>query len=111
MTDDTDVGAVLEVASQIMAAAGCASLITIDDSGLPSSRPVRTFPSDEQFTRVTIPSDLNSRKTHQVRSNPYVVLSYIDAPSRGYVTMIGKGVIVDNPEDKQAAWMEPFAAF
>ncbi len=111
MPDDTDIEAVLSVANQIMVAAGCASLITIDDSGLPSSRPVRTFPLDEQFTRVTIPSDVNSRKTRQVSNNSNVVLSYVDAPSRGYVTMIGTGVIVDNPEDKQAAWLEPFAAF
>ncbi len=111
MIDDSDVEAVLDVANRIMTAAGCASLITIDESGLPSSRPVRTFPSDEQFTRITIPSDVNSRKTRQVGINPNVVLSYVDAPSRGYVTMIGKGVLVDRPEDKQAAWLEPFAAF
>jgi hypothetical protein len=56
MTQDSEIKAVLEVAKQIMTAAGCASLVTIDESGLPSSRPVRTFPSDDEFTSITIPS-------------------------------------------------------
>jgi len=111
MTDNSDVVGVLSIVNQIMTAAGCASIITINESGQPSSRPVRTFPSDEQFTKITIPSDVNSRKTHQVGINPNVVLSYVDATSRGYVTMIGKGELVDRPEDKLAAWLEPFAAF
>ena len=66
MTDDIDVTAVLDVATQIMQAAGCASLITIDEIGLPGARPVRTYPCDEQLSKITIPSDINSRKTHQV---------------------------------------------
>ena len=111
MIEDSDIEGVLGVANQIASAAGCASLITLDESGLPSSRPVRTLPSDERFTSIVIPSDVNSRKTHQVGSNPNVVLSYVDTPSRGYVTIIGKGVLNDRPEDKQAAWLEPFAAF
>jgi general stress protein 26 len=94
-----------------MTAAGCASIITIDEFGLPTTRPVRAFPSDEQFTEISIPSDVNSRKTKQLKNNPNVVLGYVDAPSRGYVTMIGKGELVDNPEAKQSAWLEPFSAF
>lgn len=111
MTQDSDIEVVLNVAKQIMTAAGCASLITIDEFGLPSSRPVRTFPSDDEFAGITIPSDVNSRKTHHIRSNPTVVLSYIDTPTRGYVTVIGKAVLVDRLEDKKAAWVEPFSAF
>ena len=111
MVDDSNIEAVLDVANQIMTAAGCASLITIDESGVPSSRPVRTIPSDELFTKITIPSDVNSRKTRHVGDNSNVVLSYVDVSTRGYVTIIGDGKLVDRAEDKQAAWMEPFAAF
>lgn len=106
-----NIDAVLEVVSGIMDAAGCASLITIDGSGLPSSRPVRTFPSDDKFTHITIPSDVNSRKTRHAADNPKVLLAYVDAPSRGYVTMIGTAEVVDDPEKKRAAWVEPFLAF
>lgn len=111
MAEKSEIETVLGVAKQIMTAAGCASLITIDESGLPSSRPVRTFPSDDEFTKITIPTDQNSRKTHHVRSNSNVVLSYIDTSTRGYVTVIGKAVLIDDVEDKRAAWVNPFSAF
>jgi general stress protein 26 len=111
MPENPDVSAALNVANQIMSAAGCASIITLDESGLPSSRPVRTLLSDENFSHITIPTDSNSRKTRHVRNNPNIVLSYVDTPSRGYVTMIGKAMLVDRPEDKRAAWLEPFAVF
>jgi general stress protein 26 len=111
MTQDSDIEALLDVGKQIMTAAGCASLITIDESGLASSRPVRTFPSDEELTKITIPTDSNSRKTVQARSNSRVVLSYIDVPTRGYVTVIGNAVLNDRLEDKKTIWMDPFLAF
>ena len=111
MAQNSDIDAVLNVAKQIMAAAGCASLITINESGLPSSRPVRTIPSDDEFTNITIPTDQASRKTHHVRRNSNVVLSYIDTPTRGYVTVIGEAVLNDRLEDKKAAWADPFSSF
>ena len=111
MTQDSDIEALLEVGKQIMTAAGCASLITIDESGLPSSRPVRTFPADDELTKIIIPTDSNSRKTVQARSNSRVLLSYVDAPTRGYVTVIGNAELNDRPEDKKAIWLDPFSAF
>ena len=111
MSEQTDIKALLEAAKQIMCAAGCASLVTLDESGLPSSRPVRTYPSDDEYTKITIPTDLDSRKTHHVRKNENIVLSYVDGPSRAYVTMIGEAVLNDRLEDKKAAWLEPFSAF
>ncbi len=111
MTQGSDIEALLDVGKQIMTAAGCASLITIDESGLPSSRPVRTFPSDDELTKITIPTDSNSRKTVQARNDSRVVLSYIDVPTRGYVTVIGNAVLNDRLEDKKAIWVDPFLAF
>ena len=111
MTQDSDIEALLDVGKQIMTAAGCASLITIDEAGLPSSRPVRTFPADDELTKITIPTDSNSRKTVQARSNSRVLLSYVDAPTRGYVTVIGNAELNDRPEDKKAIWLDPFSAF
>ena len=111
MTQDSDIEAILDVGKQIMTAAGCALLITIDEAGLPSSRPVRTFPSDDALTKITIPTDSNSRKTVQAGSNPRVLLSYLDLSSRGYVTVIGNAELNNRPEDKQAIWVDPFSAF
>ena len=111
MTQNSGIDTVLTVAKQIMTATGCAALITINESGLPSSRAVRTIPSDDKFTKITIPTDQASRKTHHIRNNPNVILSYIDTPSRGYVTLIGKAVLNDRLQDKKAAWAEPFSSF
>ena len=111
MTQDSDIEVFLDVGRQIMTAAGCASLITIDEAGLPSSRPVRTFPSDDGLTKITIPTDSNSRKTVQARCNPGVLLSYVDLSSRGYVTVVGNAELNDRPEDKQAFWVDQFSAF
>jgi general stress protein 26 len=111
MTQSPDTKALLDAAKQIMTAAGCASLITVDESGLPSSRAVRTFLSDDKFTKIVIPTHPDSRKTVQVRNNSNVVLSYIDVPSRGYVTVIGKAVLNDRLEDRRTFWSEPFLAF
>jgi general stress protein 26 len=111
MTQDADIEALFDVAKQIMSAAGCASLVTIDESGLPSSRPVRTFPSDDELTKITVPTDSNSRKTVQARNDSRVILSYVDTPSRGYVTVTGNAVLNDRREDKEAIWVDPFLAF
>ena len=111
MTQSPDTKALLDAAKQIMTAAGCASLITVDESGLPSSRAVRTFLSDDKFTKIVIPTHPDSRKTVHVRNNSNVVLSYIDVPSRGYVTVIGKAALNDRLEDRRTFWSEPFLAF
>ena len=111
MTQESDIEMLLDIGKQIMTAAGCASLITIDESGTPSSRPVRTFPSDDTLTKITIPTDTSSRKTVQAENDPRVILAYVDTPSRGYVTIIGNAELNDNLEDRKAIWVDPFSAF
>lgn len=111
MTQSSDIKGLLHVAHQMMAAADCASLITIDESSQPSSRAVRPFPPDDEFTKIVISTHPDSRKTVHVRNNSNVVLSYIDAPNRGYVTVIGKATLNDRLEDKRSFWADPFAAF
>jgi general stress protein 26 len=111
MIQQSDIEAYLDVGRQIMTAAGCASLVTVDEKGQPSSRPVRTFPSDDALTKISIPTDSASRKTAQARMNPSVLLSYVDTASRGYVTIIGSAKLNDRSEDKQAIWVDPFSAF
>lgn len=111
MTQSPDIKALLHVADQMMTAADCASLITIDESGQPSSRAVRPFPPDDEFAKIVISTHPDSRKTVHVRNNSNVVLSYVDAPNRGYVTVIGKAVLNDRLEDKRSFWAEPFVAF
>lgn len=111
MSQSADIKGLLHVVDQMMEAAECASLITIDESGQPSSRAVRPFPPDDEFTKIVISTHPDSRKTVHVRNNSNVVLSYVDAPNRGYVTVIGKAVVNDRLEDKKSFWADPFSAF
>lgn len=111
MTQNPTVKSLLDVAHQTVTAAGCASLITLDESGNPSSRAVAAFAPDADFSRIVVSTHPDSRKTKHVRSNPRVVLSYIDVANRGYVTVIGNARFSDKLEDKKAYWTDHFTAF
>lgn len=111
MNEDTSINSLLYVAEQTIAAAECASLITLDEAGRPSSRPVAAFPPDPGFSRIIIGSDTGSRKTVHVRNNPHVVLSYVDMQNRGYVTAIGEADFSDNIDDRKKYWTDRFKAF
>ena len=101
MTQDPSVKSVLDVAQQTIAAAGCASLITMDESGHPSSRAVAAFPPDANFARVVIGTHPDSRKNVHVLKDPRVLMSYVDNSNRGYVTVIGKAHIDDKSEERK----------
>ena len=101
----------LDVAQQTIAAAGCASLITVDDSGYPSSRAVAAFPPDAEFSRIVIGTHPNSRKNAHVVRDPRVVLSYVDNTNRGYLTVIGKAHIDAESDERTTYWVDRFSAF
>lgn len=111
MEEKLDIKSLIEVAEQTVAAAGCASLITLDEEGLPSSRPVAAFAPDPEFSRIVIGSDTGSRKTIHVRNNPHIVLAYVDMQNRGYLTAIGEAEFSDNIEDRKTYWTDRFNAF
>ena len=111
MTQDPSVKSVLNVAQQTIAAAGCASLITMDESGHPSSRAVAAFPPDANFARVVIGTHPDSRKNVHVLKDPRVLMSYVDNSNRGYVTVIGKAHIDDKSEERKTYWVDRFSAF
>ena len=111
MTRSDDVGTALDVANKMMAAAVYASFITNDASGQPTSRAVRPFLPDEDFTRIVVATHRDTRKTRDVQRVGTAVLSYIDAPNRGYVTVTGKAVLNEDPGDKRAFWAERAESF
>ena len=111
MAEEASVSSFLDVAQQTITAAGCASLITVDESGNPSSRAVAAFPPDEGFSRIVIGTHPDSRKNVHVLNDPRVVLSYIDNTNRGYLTVIGKAHIDPESKDRTTYWVERFSAF
>ena len=111
MTQDPPVDSLLDAARQTIAAAGCASLITLDGYGCPSSRAVAAFPPDEGFARIVVGTHPDSRKNAHVLTDPRVVLSYLDNANRGYLTVIGKAHIDADSEEKTTYWVDRFKAF
>jgi general stress protein 26 len=111
MTQDPPVEALLDVAQQTITAAGCASLITLDETGHPSSRSVAAFPPDDDFARIVIGTHPDSRKNAHVLRDPRVVLSYVDNSNRGYLTVIGRARIEANSDEKTTYWADRFSAF
>lgn len=111
MVQDPLVESLFDVAQQTIIAAGCASLITVEESGHPSSRAVAAFPPDEDFARIVIGTHPDSRKNAHVLRDPRVALSYVDNANRGYLTVIGRAHIDDKSEEKKTYWVDRFSAF
>jgi len=111
MTENSSVSSLLDVAQQTITAAGCASLITVDETGCPSSRAVAAFPPDVDFSRIVIGTHPDSRKNAHVLDDPRVVLSYVDNKNRGYLTVIGKAHIDANSDEKTTYWVDRFSVF
>ena len=111
MTQDPPIKSLLDVAQETITAAGCASLITVDESGHPSSRSVAAFPPDGDFARIVIGTHPDSRKSAHVIRDSRVVLSYVDGVNRGYLTVIGNAHIDDKSKEKKTFWVDRFSAF
>lgn len=111
MAGETDIDSLLVAARRTIDAAGCASLVTLDETGAPSSRAVAAFPPDDDFARIVVGTHPGSRKTVHVHDDPRVLVSYIDNDNRGYLTVIGRARIEDDTEQKKAYWVDRFSAF
>lgn len=111
MTQDPSIESLLDVAQETVTAAGCASMITIDETGTPSSRAVAAFPPDADFSTIVIGNHPDTRKTVHVQRDPRVVLSHIDMTNRGYLTVIGKSHFSDDLEMRKTYWTDRFSSF
>ena len=111
MAEKKTVDSPVDVARQTAMAAGCASLISLDESDYPSSRAVAAFPPDNDFSRIVIGNHPDTRKTMHIRRDPRVALSCIDMSNRGYVTVIGSAHFNHDLEERKRYWTERFSAF
>jgi len=111
MTEETSAESLLRVAQETITAAGCASLVTLDESGSPSSRAVAAFPPDTHFSRIVIGTHPDSRKNAHVLRDPRVLLSYVDNENRGYATVIGKAHVEVRSDERRSYWVDRFNAF
>lgn len=99
---------IITAAKDVMQKARYCAFVTIGDDGYPQARVVDPFAPEEDMT-VWIATNRLTRKVGQIRKNPHVTLLYFDRASFGYVTMIGKAELIDDPSEKTKRWKEEWA--
>jgi general stress protein 26 len=103
-----DRAAIVKVAAGIMERARFCTLVTLGEDGFPQARVVDAFPPDGTMT-VWIATAPVTRKVAQIRKDPRVTLTYFDAGSMGYVTLLGKATLVTDPAEKATHWKTDWA--
>jgi general stress protein 26 len=96
---------ILKAAHLIIDSSACCVLITVDEEGKPRAREMSAFPPDEDFI-IWFGTSPKSRKVAQIRSNPNVNVYYYDPKGLSYVTISGKGRIINDPEKKEKYWID-----
>lgn len=103
-----DRAAVLNTAAGVMARARYCTLVTLGAEGHPQARIMDAFPPDAQMA-VWMATTPLSRKVDEIRRDPRVTLSYFDASSMAYVTLVGRASLVSDPAEKAKRWKEDWA--
>ncbi len=91
---------VIAAAREIIGLQKYCALVTIDSTGQPQVRTMNPFPPENDMT-VWIATNSRSRKIREIKNNPRVCLYYADHNQAfGYVTIVGKAVLVDDMKEK-----------
>ena len=100
----------INVAREIIAAAGVCTLITLDEEGKARARAMDAFLPDENF-EIWFGTNPHSRKVSQIKNDPRVTLYYFDKVSSSYVMIYGEANIIDVKAEKEKYWKEEWLAF
>ena len=101
---------VLEVAHEIVKNARHCALITVDRSGRPVARTMDPAPPGADFV-VWMATNPASEKVQQIRRDPRVTLYYFDPETQGYVSLMGRARLVNDPDEKTKHWFEAWNKF
>lgn len=101
---------VIEAARAIVAAAPFASLATVDSLGHPDVRVMDAAPPDSAFV-VWLATNPRSRKVALIRARPVVALHWLDPTGPGYVTLVGRARLVNDPTEKRSHWRSSWDPF
>jgi PPOX class probable F420-dependent enzyme len=102
--------AVLRAARELMEKARFCALVTIGEDGHPQARAVDAFAPDEDMT-VWIATNPVTRKVRELAKDTRVTLYYYEPSGPGYVTVLGRAVVVSDPAEKAKRWKEDWAAY
>jgi general stress protein 26 len=91
---------IINAAREIIGNLKYCALITIDSAGRANVRTMNPFPPEKDMT-VWMATNSRSRKYFEIQKNPKVSLYYADhSKADGYVTIIGRAVLVDDMSEK-----------
>ena len=107
-TQASDRAAILKVAAGVMERARYCTLVTVSAGGHPQARIMDAF-APEPGMAVWMATTSLSRKVGEIRADPRVTLSYFDAKTMGYVTLIGRAALVTDPAEKAKRWKDDWA--
>jgi general stress protein 26 len=97
-------------ARDLMETARYCALITLDSTGHPQARAMDAFKPDEDMN-VWLGTNQKSRKVEQIRNDHRVTLYYADPGGGGYVTVIGRALLVNDLQEKSQHWKEEWQDF
>ncbi len=109
-TASTRTDSLLTAARELMAAAQYCALITVDSTGQPHARMMDPFPPDTNMV-VWLGTNPHSRKVREIRRHPQVTLYYPGPGGQGYVSLIGRARLVDEPTEKERRWKPGWEEF
>ena len=100
----------IDAAKEIMNKAPSCTLITLAEDGSPRSRAMAPFAPEDDLV-VWFGTNSNSQKLEHIKKDPRVNLYYLDEDNTGYVQILGKAQIIDEPETKRTYFKKEWKDF
>ena len=101
---------ILDTSRELIDACYYGTLITIDQKQQPRARVMEPFAPEKDFV-IWLATNPKSRKVEQIKNNAQVTLHYFDKTQMGYVSLMGKAYIVNDPAIKNKKWKEGWEKF
>lgn len=86
------------------------TLITIDKEGQPRARVMEPFKPENDFT-IWLATNPKSRKVTQIKNNSNVTMHYFDKAQMGYVSLMGKAILINDEKIKFQKWKKGWEKF
>jgi general stress protein 26 len=83
-----------------------ALMVTVDQDGLLRSRPM-SFQQTEYDGKLWFFTRAQAPKVDQIETHEEVLLAFADPEKQNYVSLTGKGIVVDDRAQIKALWSEP----
>ena len=94
---------ILLAAREIISSSNYCALITVDSIGEAHARTMEVYPPEKDFT-IWFGTNIKSRKVQEIKHNPRLTIYYAGLGDNGYVSILGKGILVNNKSKIAKYW-------